>query len=96
MFLVTKAFYLMNRDLVVFTGTVLQGDVGPGMLVDLLREHGGPGPVPIHSVEAVRFADSQEALAITVPWEAITPVPLFEPSALEGKRLPILSGLAPS
>jgi hypothetical protein len=89
MFLVTKSFYLMHRDLVVFTGELLEGEVGPGMLVDLLAELGGPGPVAIHSVEPVRFADGTESMAITVPWDAISPVPLFEPSTLEGKKLPI-------
>ncbi len=90
MFLVQKAFYLMQRDLVVFTGVLLEGEVGPGMLVDLLARSGGPGPVAIHSVEPVTFADGSEQMALTVPWDAITPVPLFEPSSLEGEELPIL------
>ena len=89
MFRVDKSFYLMNRDLVVFTGTVLEGDVGAGMFVDLLVACGGPGPVRIHSVEPVRFADGSHRLSITVPWDAIVPVPLFEPSSLEGQTLPI-------
>jgi len=89
MFLVEKSFYLMNRDLVVFTGVLLEGEVGPGMLVDLLASRGGPGPVVIHSVEPVQFADGSEQMALTVPWDAISPVPLFEPSSLEGERLPI-------
>lgn len=89
MFRVQKSFYLMNRDLVVFTGELLEGDVGPGMLVDLLEECGGPGLVSIHSVEPVRFADGTEQMAITVPWDAINPVPLFEPSSLEGRELPV-------
>lgn len=87
MFRVLKAFYLPDRDLLVFTGSVIEGGLVGGMWIDLPRALRGPGWVEVHSVESVQFADGREDLAITVQYGAIESTPLFEPSLCEGRVL---------
>jgi hypothetical protein len=86
-FQVSKAFYMAKRDVFVFTGTLVYGDAVPGMFVDLPRSMGGPGPVRIESVDVVAFAGGRHELALTVPYEALESVPLWEPSTVEGRAL---------
>ena len=52
-FLVDNTFYLHTRDLVVLCGDIVEGELGAGMLVDIP----GVGPLEVHTVEFVRFAD---------------------------------------
>jgi len=87
MFRVLRAYYLAKRDLLVLTGSVIEGEAVPGMLVDLPALLSGPGWVPIHSVEPVRFADGREDLAVTVAFHELEAAPLFEPSNCEGRVL---------
>jgi len=87
MFRVLRAFYLPERDLLVFTGSVIEGEAVAGMLLDLPALLQGPGWVPIHSVEAVRFADGREDLALTVRFGHLDSAPVFEPSRVEGRVL---------
>ena len=90
MFRVRKAFYLPDRDLLVFTGSALEGEPVAGMLLELPRTLQGPGFVPITSVESVRFSDGHEDLALTVAFHHLESVPLFEPSRCEGRVLRLL------
>jgi hypothetical protein len=87
MFRVLRAFYLPGRDLVVLTGSVLEGELHDESWVDLPRHLGGPGWVRVNSVESVRYADGNEDLALTLAMDALAPVPMFEPSLLEGRVL---------
>ena len=89
MFRVQRAYYLPRRDLIVLTGTLVSGDLRPGMLVDFPRSMGGPGLVRIATVETVRFADGNEDLALTVDFHDLEPSPLFEPSRLEGRVIDV-------
>jgi hypothetical protein len=87
MFRVLKAFYLPDRDLLVFTGSALEGQPVAGMELELPLVLRGPGWVPVHSVEAVRFADGHEDLALTVAFHHLESAPVFEPSTCEGRVL---------
>ena len=90
LFKVKKSFYLGSRDLVVLTGEVLRHPVQPGMFIDLPRGLRGPGRVPIHSVEFVRFANDVEDLCVTFQYHHLATAPLMELSSLEGCALEVL------
>lgn len=90
MFRVLRAFYLPGRDLLVLTGSVIEGEAVAGMLLDLPAVLRGPGPVPVHSVESVQFADGRDDLALTVAFHHLDAAPLFEPSFCEGRVLQLL------
>lgn len=90
-FAVERSFYLPNRDLMVLTGALLNGDMEPGDRVELPTRLGGPGLVPIAAVEMVQFADGREVPAICVELKWIEGVPTFEPVTLEGEILGISS-----
>ncbi|MFT4622907.1 MAG: hypothetical protein ACI8PZ_001563 [Myxococcota bacterium] len=87
LFKVESAYFHPGYDLVVLTGEVLQHPVRAGLHVDLPREAGGPGWVPIASLEFVRFPLG-ERLALTVSYTSIRHTPL-EPTSLEGRELEV-------
>jgi hypothetical protein len=88
-FAVDRAFYLPARDLMVLTGAPDEGEVGPADLVDLPSRLGGPGPVPIESIEWVRFEGGREVPAVCVRLVHIESTPDFEPAHLEGQILEV-------
>ena len=83
-----KAFFHAGFDLVVLTGAVSRGRLKPGMSIDLPQELGGPGRVPIQSVEYVEFLTGRE-LAVTVAYQDVSDA-TFEPSVLEGKEVEVV------
>ena len=87
LFAVEKAFFHAVYDLVVLTGAVRQAPVRAGMYMDLPPSIGGPGWVPIASVEYVHFRQGRK-LAVTLPYAAIQRARL-EPVVLEGKELEV-------
>jgi hypothetical protein len=87
LFAVEKAFFHAAYDLVVLTGVVRQAPVRVGMYVDLPPSIGGPGWVPIASLEYVQFPQGRK-LAVTLPYAAIQRTRL-EPVVLEGKELEV-------
>lgn len=89
LFKVKRSFYLGSRDLVVLTGDVLRHPVQPGMFIDLPRDLRGPGRVPIHSVEFVKFANNVDELAVTFLYHHLATAPLMELSAVEGHVLEV-------
>lgn len=88
-FAVDRAFYLPGRDLMVLTGLPDDGEVGPADLVDLPARLGGPGPVPIASIEWVRFDGGREVPALCIRLSQIESTPTFEPVHLEGEVLEV-------
>ncbi len=82
---VKQAFFHGKRDLLVLTGSILEGHVGAGMRIDLPRTLRGPGPVPVHTVEPVVYANGAKDLAVTVQFHWLESAPLFEPSFVEGR-----------
>lgn len=85
---IEKAFYHAGFDLVVLTGSVSQGRLEPGMWIDLPKEVGGPGRVPIQSVEYVEFLTGRE-LAVTVNYQDLSNA-AFDPAVLEGSEVEVV------
>lgn len=90
LFKVHKTFWLGSRDLVVMTGDIVENPVRQGMFLDVPIALRGPGRVPIHSLELVRFRGGNEELAITVEYTQFASAPLLELSDLEGRLLEVL------
>ncbi len=86
-FAVKKAFYHTTFDLVVLTGTIIQHPVRAGMWIDFPGDVGGPGRVPIASVEWVELRTGRE-LAVTVQFKEIAGS-AFTPGVLEGHELEV-------
>ncbi len=92
-FHVDKAFFLARTDQLVLTGSEQLGPIVPGMWVDLPVEVEGPGPVPIASVDRVRFADGREVPALVIDYHHLDAAPDMEFSHLEGRQLTVFSQL---
>lgn len=87
---IKQAFFHGKRDLIVFIGITLEGEVRSGMWLDLPRTLRGPGRVQIHSVEPVEFADGRIEMGVTIHFHQLASAPLFEPSMVEGRVLEVL------
>lgn len=87
---VKKCYWLAHRDLVVMTGTIVDGPVLPGMFINLPTQLRGPGLVPIASMEEVEFPTHKE-LAVVIEYRELEPAPMFEPSTVEGRVLDVVS-----
>jgi hypothetical protein len=57
------------------------------MWIDLPKEAGGPGRVPIQSVEYVEFLTGRE-LAVTVAYQVVSNA-AFDPAVLEGSEVEV-------
>lgn len=85
-FHVDKAYLVPHHDLIVLAGTPVSGLPVPGGSVELPREVKGPGWVPIHDVQRVRFGD-RDKLCIVLLYQVVEGAPLMEFTDLEGLPL---------
>lgn len=87
-FHVDKAFYYARLDAVLLSGVFVDTDeVGEGWTVDLPAAVKGHGPVPIHEVSSIQFADGSVRKCLVLKYEVFADAPLLEFGDLEGLTL---------
>ena len=79
---------MSKRDLVVLVGDIVEAPVTGGMHIDLPKDRGGPGRVPLDSVELVAFP-GEHRLCVTILYRYVAGFPHLHLGSLEGMTLEV-------
>ncbi len=85
-FQVDKVYWHPTQDLLVLAGRLEGSWPSTDLQVDLPREIGGPGWVPVLTVQVVDFQDARRTCLILHD-SVVAGKPLFEPDHLQGKAV---------
>ncbi len=89
-FRVDNAYYHAVRDQIVLAGAIVEPVVDVGMLVDLPRQEGAPGRLPIADITWIQFQGGvPDKVALCLDYRHFVEVFDWDPFQLEGRTVEV-------